>query len=833
MSGPSAGPEMLQGVIPGGQAMAMQEPPSSSDTGPKAPALGGSTPEQMLQALSGGGAQAPAAAQAPEAPASGADAQAPAPGGSTPEQMLAALGGAPPVTPQAPDQPSSLAGTIGKALFSPVTALLDAAASAKDAPAAAQIASKFAKHPEGQRQIFQSIAGPGFETRVVDDAVEFKKVGEPDAAWRKIDPEWGSSIHGFITRLADFAPEVFETAVMGGSIATGAAEGAAAGAPVAGWGAIPGAVAGAAGAAAGGAAVAGAAREAMSRMLGSEADPNLGNNIALQAAGGAVMGGAGALFRRPAQIAAQWLSEQASTSTAAIAMKTSEYASKFNDIYRDITGKGAPSTEQAGTFARTTIGSATKELGERVGQVWDAFLPKSGDTMHPTKGLQQLLKDTLEDRGYSFELAPHIPGEPIENKLIMKAPEAGAGFTKASDPGLDKLYNLMGDNYITMEKSNGMTLRGIKDLHAEFQDLAGYGSADPTAVQKTYRAMYGALRDDRNGILGQLSQGTELEGVAKNAFSDYANKIDDLRLLSRAAEKSPEKFMNWMFKDADTAKLAKSVMSNNVDAESMNGWDATSGAWFKKQMTNAVDDKTGIVDLTKLYEGLIGKGGATDKTELAKVVMGPEKLEQLRTLGIAMSRTSWEKLLAKPDSVEAGAMIRAFTKFGMSGGRTAYGVDAIGALVSHDKSILSTLNTKGILQFAQEASTLQEKNYWLRASKMMTRMIDGTSVSMPGATGRMAKIPMEQSMIPVMLNAGVRPVGEDAPTQQAHIAHATQMFDEKQAERVREVEAEMQQARAQTAKGVSFPQVQLSTTGQGVPPQFPRLNAFAGKGHKH
>lgn len=767
MSGPATKPGDLNSPIAGAQSAqtAAQAPemPQQPNPQPNASPSPSPSPDEALSMMEGNG----------EPPAQ-------TPSSLHPDDALALMdqvdGGS--ATPGAPaNRPGFASALLGA---TPLGTMLRMMTPEGEAPPTAQILSKFSKNPEGQRQIFQSQAGAGYETRVMDKEVEFRPAGGGE--WKKVDPKLFDSFHGFVTRLADLIPDVAEGMVQGaataGGLALGAAGGAVAGVPAAGVGAVPvavsGGLAGAAAAGAAGGVAAGIGREAISRLLGADPDPNLTTELAWSAGIGGVAPVAGAALRKPAEKAAAWLINQGKSGTAVVGKEVSGLMKQFGELYESVAGKSlakdvegkliSPTLGQAGQLAGSAIEGAEKRLGDNIGALWSQVEKTHPDTVFLAQGFTKELEQTLKE-GYRFQEVPRVTlGEAVKYKAVANA-DADAGLAP-----LAKMWNKLAED-------GGYKISELKDLTKKVQFMANYETAAPTAVERTYRALYSALRTDRDGILLQATKGTEAEHLAQNAFSEYAGNIDMLRKLSREAEKSPEKFAAAYLKDAQTAQAVKSTLANPDHAaiDGMNGWDALRSAWMNKGMEAAKDAKTGIVDIPKFFNTL------NRNPDLAKVVVGEDAMMQLKGLSTAMEKTNWQGLLANPDSTQGSGILRALTKFFLSHGNPAYGANLAGAILAYEPKYLKLLQEKGIAKFAQEATTMQERSYWMRSGRMINRLLDGTMVSpLGGPEG--VKIPLENSVISSLLNAGVRPANEPTAVQQAHAQSSYQLYLEKQHE---------------------------------------------------
>lgn len=784
MSGPNAGAGQLNGVIPGVRQRAGDMVEQSSPELAMNVAREGATgapDQQMLATLQSIGVTPG------EAPPAEAAQEQPAPGNNADRLqlingLLASAQNA--VAPEgAANTPTSSA--LAQIAGAPATylgGLLDFFKGPEEAPAKAQILSKFAKHPEGQRQIFAAQVGPGYDTRVSGDKVEFKRQGETE--WRPIDPGYFSSLHGLITRLADFAPELLEGGVATAGLAVGAAEGAAAGAPAGGFGAIPGAVAGAA-LGSGAANAAGAmAREAVSRLLGSEPDPSLGTNIALAGGIGAVAGAAGQVLRKPLEGAVSWLTAQAEHSQAATAAKVSELHKGLADVYHLATGRALPEAGQyapalldqrAGELGSSALEGAYKRYGANVGAAWEQTAKALKDQRLPVTNFVQPLEKTLQE-GYAFRPVPRIiPSDPVKYEAIA---EQSVPFE------LKQLAELWND----LANKGGLDVKEMHSVHDMLLKGANYTNDAPTGVERTYRELHQAFAKERDNVLLNATKGTEAEGLVKNAMQQYAENIDALRQFHRKVEIAPEKYADMLLKDSKVAGAAKNVLVNPGGQEGFQAWDAIRSYHITNAMEGARDVKTGIVDLKKLYDTLAKKEGVSE------VVLGKESMQQLQRLGVSMDKLTWQGLLANPDSIQSGGIVRALTKFAISKFNPAYGANLLGAMTSYDPKVLGLIQEKGIQVFAQEAKTLQERNYYMRAGKMVQRLLDVTKIdgALPGRSRSV--IPLEQGAIPALLNAGVRPATEDPGTQQASARSGYQMYLERQQAKAADLQRQIAQA---------------------------------------
>lgn len=657
---------------------------------------------------------------------------------------------------------------------------------------AAQIASKFGKSPEAQRQIFQHQFGSRVETRVSNDKVQSRVKGT--SAWKDVDPEALGSLGGFLTRVADWAPELMEGGIQGAFAVPAAAAGAVAGGAA---GSVPGAIAGgAAGLAQGGAEGALAAftaHEAVSRMLGADPDPNMARNLAIQTGLGAALPVIGSMiFRRPARAAADALIAKVESSPTAIAAKVGGLTDDFGTVYQNVTGRALPSAEfpgptmgQAGHLAGTAVEGAEKQLGEQIGSVWSTAQKAYPDQVFPTQKFTSELENTLKSEGFRFQENPRITlDEPQTFKAV-----APAGLKQTSDN--PALFQRLASTWNDLSSSGGMKIDELRSQLGELQQGANYGTSAPGPAERTYRALYASLRQDRDGVLQQATKGTEAEPIFQKAFGDYADNIESLRALSKAAEKSPEKFAASTLRDAQTAQTAKQVLANPSDSgvEGVHGWDAIKQAYMNQHFDAARDAKTGIVDIPKFYAAI------SKNPDLANVVFGPEQLGQFKALASTMSKMSWQGLTANADTEGSGGVLRAVTKAVAAHGHPAYVANALGSMVAYSPAILQQIQDKGISKFAQDAATTQERSFYLRTARMLNWMMRSTTTSFDGKS----RIPIESSMIPVLLNAGVRPITEDATTQQAYQQSGYQMYREKQIQNAKEMQQALEQAQAATA----------------------------------
>lgn len=770
------------------------------------------SPDLARMAMSGG-ARTSVAGDLPSAPAELSDeeaqalaqrstGQAPPEGVSAPSsaapqpdltdeeaQVLAqrATGTAPPAAPTGESLTSQATGGLIRGLLGPIWGTLAKVSELKggEASLGSRVLSAFGKDPAAKAKIFGDQTG--LPTRLEGERVQFQRPGEP---WKDVSPGYFKSLSSFVGSLAEHSPEALETAISGTTMAVGGLAGGAAGLP-SGPGAIGTGLAGAVAGSAAGAALGTLGRESVAKLLGADPDVAIGQEVAMSAAMGAALPIAGKVLRRPLQAATSFVIQKVENSAAGKALHIGELTQSFENLYGQITGRSTPTLGQAGRLAEDAASSAEGQLGQKIGAVWDMAEKRYPGVKFQLPEAQRTLEESLKDAGVRFVEKPRLtPSEPLRFQ---------ANFDHVSPEALP-LAKRWGSLWMDLSENEGTTSEGLKTLYKEAGREANFGSMNLTPETQAWRELYRGIRTDRGSVLTQAVKGTELEGTAKSVFSEYADKIEALKALSRAAEKSPEKFAQSLFRDAETARVAKSVLSNSNDLASdvTTGWSAVKGAWLQTHYAAAKDAKTGIVDIPKFYASVM------KNPDLAEVVLEKDSLATLKSLSSVMSRTTWEGLLQNPDSVQSGAVMKGVAKLILSRGHPGFAVSAVAGMFGHDPKLLKMIQEKGILKYAAEAKTSQERNLWLRSSNMINRVLDATQVKvpLPGEANPTYAIPLENSMIPVLLNAGVRPVKEAAQEQHSAMAQGYQTFLEHSQMRAHEHALAMAQAqRAVIAPG--------------------------------
>lgn len=650
------------------------------------------------------------------------------------DQALAQMGEGATPTPGPAPAPVSAEG----APFPPVTEM----------SAVGRMKVKFGKTPENQQQIAQTVLGPNYETAIQDNEIMFRARGTQE--WHAVDPKMFSSATEFVKDILDFAPEVLET----GASSLGTALGAMAGLLGGPGGSFAGA---AAGGAAGGAFAAGV-REAASRMMGAEASKNLTSDLSWAAGFGALGNTvANYVFRKPIQAATHAIKESVlETSEVARTAKLSTVQQELNNIYSYFAGKSHRTLGEAGSRAATEVITRKDTLGELVGTVWKTAIAKD-----PTKKLvpQNMVQHVQKELGEYFHAVPVPPTKPggrviMELKPFREVPDDVKGY-----------YTRMKELYGQLVNSDGLTFQQYRDTLGKVKSWANFDNHNPGLAENSWRTLDKVFSAERDDILEQAVKGSDIEGLVSKQFSDYRKNIDAVRELASAAEKSPEKFAAHLLSDAKTAALARDTLKQTISGEG--AWEAIVSTWFKKHADKFTDQRTGIVKISSLVKSL------NKNPDMVETVLGKEYFKQLEGLATKMDKITWQGLLANPDTVSSNGMFRALGRFAMAPKNPNYGANLLGALTSYEPRVLKLVQEKGILQFAKESKTLQEKNHWLRAANMLDRMIEGLTVKVNGKP-----VALEGALLTTFLRAGT-PHPEDSPEDiQRRQANAKEAMEE-------------------------------------------------------
>lgn len=780
-------------------------------------------------------------------------AQAPPPAGSMGDQELlghlqAAQGAqAPPQqAPAAPGQPepqiddASLLAQLQSAGYgAPSTPAPDdpnAPPSTAEAPTVALTASEFGKNPTSKLQIFKHWA-PELESRIgANDTLQIRKPGE--AGWTDAKGGWFESPKKFFQHLASFAPEAMEMGVQTGALVAGAAQGAAEGAgagSVAGpvgtaGGALAGGLTGAMAAGAGSSVIAGLAREGAAKLLGADTDPALASQLAVQGAIGGAMPVVGAALRKPMAAASDWLRTRVSSAASQFGqgIKASELVNKFDDIYKGVTGRSlgidAETRQLAGDTAADEVGgriqnavlAAETKLGENLGIAQKAAieagqLPGGGVVSNAVPEFAKRAEETLKGQ-YAVQMRPKVTDlSPTQFEVTAQ---------EGANPALKPVAELLQK----VKQNGGLTAAEHFDLMnvnrpGSVTAMANRASDSPTPIENTMRYLNVGLAKDRDAMLSQILQGRPEAEVASDAYATYRESIDTLKDLSKRMALSPEKAANSFFRDLDSIRAVKAVMSN-PDAAAIDGHDgfqAATSSWLLKHVQSAFDSKTGIVDLPALYNRLVSGNGRP----IAEELLGSGALKELGGLANTMSKVSWQGLLKNPDSMQSSGVARALAKFALSRGNPAYGANVLGAAMGYNPEILELVQKHGIRAFAEEAKTAQERSMWMRSGRMIDKMLSVTTVApqIPGTPTRVV-LPIESSMLPSLLNAAVRPAGEAPAQTQLAKQEAVKTWQQQLAEKEADYQAQSQ------AAALSHPRFQPQT----IPLEGPGSGALSGPG---
>lgn len=707
--------------------------PKPSDVGSPVPQSAPPSPEEQLVLD-----DAFARMEAP--PAGAPPAEPPAEGISPEEQLvldaaLAAEGQGP--VPSAGPSPTPMSAEGAPIAEPPLTEM----------PALGRVKVKFGKTPTQQQQIAQTVLGANYETAIQDEEIVFRAKGSPE--WRPVDPKLFSSAGEFFSDVLDFAPEIVET----GASFLGTAIGAMVGLVGGPGGSVAGA---AAGGAAGGALSAGV-REAALRMMGAEGSESLGTDVALSTGFGALGGAAGQwLFRKPVSAASAKIRDSVSKGEVARATAVSNIQQEFNTIYSWFTGKPHATMGEAGKHVGKLIETEHRAMGEMIDLAWS-----TAETANPTKkfapaNMVQHVQKELAEYFHAVPVPPTKPGGRVmmELKPFREVPDDVKGY-----------YTRLKQLYGQLVNDGGFTVKQYRDTLQQVKSWANFGTRNPGIAENSWRTADKVFAKERDILLEQAVKGSEVEGLVARAFSDYRTNIDAVRELAKAAEKAPEKFAKKILADSKSASIARDTLNLTEDGKA--AWDALRSTWLKTHVEKHTDKRTGIVKLSEMAKSL------RKDADMVETVLGEGTLQQFEALATRMDRVTWQGLLANPDTSGNTGIIRALGKFVLNRDNPVYGANLLGAIAGYEPRVLKLVQEKGILSFAKEAKTLNERNHWLKAANALDKLIQGSTVHVNGKP-----VAIEPALITTLLRAGTRDATDSPEDVNGRQVRAKEALDE-------------------------------------------------------
>lgn len=597
------------------------------------------------------------------------------------------------------------------------------AGSEGEVPMGKRALAKLGKSPEQQQQILQNMLGQGFETAVQDGEVMWRPQG---GEFKPLDPKQTKKLRELVADVVDWFPEFGEGAVQTGATAAGMALApATAGTSL---------VAGTAIGAAAGATVAGA-REVALRLAGADPSEHYLRDVGLGGVFGGVGGLVGTQLRNSAQKGVNALKESVEESSGAgRAVKVGRIQQAFEDIYGAFTGRAYSTPGAGGEAAEKVVSRLESRLGQAIETAWNVSETAAQGKKIVPQNLLKAMNDELATYYRAVPVPPTRPGGRVMMELesIREVPADMKAF-------YTNVKNIWGQ----LTNDGGVTVPEYKQLLSRIKGLANYNTQAPGVAENTWRTLDKVFSRERDEILNQLTKGTDIDGFVTKSFENYRTNIEAVKELAKAADKAPEKFAAAIFRDTKSASLARDTLS--LTDEGSQVWSNLRSTWFNEAVNKVKDKRTGIVDLTQLADTLGKNRDLTDE------LLGPGSMKELTSLGTALEKITWKGLLQNPDSVKSTGIIRALGKFVISKFNPAYGANVLGAMASYDPQVLSLIQQKGILAFANEAKTVVERNHWMQAANAIQRLMDATQRTVAGQ-----KIPLERNLIGGLLNLGYR-----------------------------------------------------------------------------
>jgi hypothetical protein len=677
-----------------------------------------------------------------QAPVEGADTQ----GNPALESALSKLSGA------TSDAGDGGAGTKG----------LDALAS--QAPAISRVVANLGRSPNERRDLLQKSLGPDYETRVVGDAVQFRKRGEGE--FHDMEPGFFESLKGVLKNVGSkpyspaaqaamgvlgelvsrYSGSLLEAGVNAGTAATVAAGGAAAGGPA---GGVAGLIAGEAAAGA----TSAAARDAAIRAMGVTPEFDVRREAALNALTNVATLGAGVALKTPIKLLTEKVGEALGQTVGSRLRQLAKIREGVEGIRNEFQ-LAEPPNAALGKQITSALDVLESRMGSQIGVVEDKAVALAGKQRFPLDSFKAKMQEILEKNGATIGANGTVE---LPNDLAAVKPFG------VREGGL-ALRRIAAD-YNALVRGGGYDIQTMLNTLSYYKKPAGFDKALPNEVNNVFQDLRKSLRLERDALFTQVLKGTPEGDFATSAYRQFSQNIDEIRDFQKLAlsKGSPEKFAEALISPKDSAGV---LQLKQVFGPASQEFDAIRSSWFNGVLERSIDPDSGIV------------GGALLKKELKKYgpdvvseLLSPTQQNALRVLADRADKVAFVDLVKNP---EQSAFVNSFVRASTEGNFVSGKVRFLLNVFRSNKEVLDYLSRDGLLKLAKETPDPLGKTQWVRSAEWLRKILDVSEVEIARDGRKRVVLPLETSAIATIINASERGEDED---EQAFLSRRKKTLD--------------------------------------------------------